>query len=446
VPPRPSAPFLDESSPPSYERAPSGGYQASARPSTRSSDATRASSGRPSAALELGNAEALIAVEDRAAQDQEDAALARRLHHEEEQAERLAYVARSQAYVAPTPGSQRYVAPSCGSIVMDRAGERYIVLGAHGDDLILEGDPRPRRTVWLCYVIVLVNIGVLVAEFWRGDWQVQALEVNPMVGPSAVVLTEMGAKVTHLIQEGEWWRLFTAMFLHAGIVHLLANTVAVFSIGKSLEQDFGWCRVGLLYLLSGVFGNLLSANFLPLQVTVGASGACFGLLGAAWGELIQNQHLVESFCCEITKITIATAISLGLGLMPYIDNFAHIGGLVSGLLLGLVLLVDKSRELPCCCEVFRTLVQICAMVAFVAMAVTLAVLLFTSVDAAGWCTFCQHLNCIETPWWDCDGGSLLHCTGTQYNNGTVVINCVDGQSCTVTGKGITQQQCANCCT
>ena len=85
-----------------------------------------------------------------------------------------------------------------------------------------------------------------------------------------------------LIKAGEYWRLFTPMWLHAGLIHVAFNLLSLFSLGNALEQAFGWWKIALLYTLSGIFSTVVSCVFVPGQIMVGASGAIFGFIGANW--------------------------------------------------------------------------------------------------------------------------------------------------------------------
>jgi membrane associated rhomboid family serine protease len=91
-----------------------------------------------------------------------------------------------------------------------------------------------------------------------------------------------------VVHEHQGWRLLSCMWLHAGIIHLLTNMLSLIFIGIRLEQQFGFIRVGLIYLISGLGGSILSSLFLQESISVGASGALFGLLGAMLSELLTN--------------------------------------------------------------------------------------------------------------------------------------------------------------
>ncbi|CAD6204212.1 unnamed protein product [Miscanthus lutarioriparius] len=102
-------------------------------------------------------------------------------------------------------------------------------------------------------------------------------------------LQKLGALVwDKVVQEHQGWRLLTCIWLHAGVAHLLANMISLVLIGLRLEQLFGYVRIGIIYLVSGVGGSVLSSLFIRNTISVGASGALFGLLGAMLSELFTN--------------------------------------------------------------------------------------------------------------------------------------------------------------
>ncbi|XP_058109622.1 RHOMBOID-like protein 1 isoform X2 [Magnolia sinica] len=122
-----------------------------------------------------------------------------------------------------------------------------------------------------------------------GRFSFQSLKENPLFGPSSSTLEKMGAlEVSKVVGGHEGWRLITCIWLHAGVVHILANMLSLIFIGIRLEQEFGFVRIGMLYVISGFGGSLLSALFIQSSISVGASGALFGLLGGMLSELITN--------------------------------------------------------------------------------------------------------------------------------------------------------------
>ena len=152
------------------------------------------------------------------------------------------------------------------------------------------------------------------------------------------VLIKLGAKDTALIASGEVWRLFTAMFLHIGWMHLLFNSYALVAIGSDLERIVGWERFLAIYVLSGLFGSLASYAFSP-HLSAGASGAIFGVIGALGAFFaLYRERLGRWGQSRLGNILFLIAINLFLGLTnPGIDNYGHLGGLLSGAVLGLAL-------------------------------------------------------------------------------------------------------------
>jgi len=192
-----------------------------------------------------------------------------------------------------------------------------------------------------------------VAGFLR-RFSFQPLRENPLLGPSSATLEKMGAldwaKVVH---EHQGWRLFSCIWLHAGLIHLVINMLSLLFIGVRLEQQFGFVRIGIIYLLSGFGGSVLSALFLRNHyISVGASGALFGLLGSMLSELIMNWTIYSNKAAAIITLLFIIVINLAIGILPHADNFAHIGGFVTGFLFGFVLLARpqfgwmERHELP----------------------------------------------------------------------------------------------------
>ncbi|CAN6690934.1 unnamed protein product [Malus baccata var. baccata] len=128
-------------------------------------------------------------------------------------------------------------------------------------------------------------------------------------------------------------------WLHAGVFHVLANMLSLVFIGIWLEQEFGFVRIGFLYLMSGFGGSLLSALFIQYGIFVGASGARFGLLGSMLSELISNWTMFLSAVSSIAYSPFHHHNKLSIGILPHVDNFAHIGGFVSRFLLGFLFFI-----------------------------------------------------------------------------------------------------------
>ncbi len=153
-----------------------------------------------------------------------------------------------------------------------------------------------------------------------------------------------GANLDILTKSGEYYRLFTSMFLHIGIIHLFCNMYSLYVIGKELETVYGKAKYLIIYFLSGIAGSILSLAFNPNTICAGASGAIFGLLGALlYFGYYYRTYLGMTMTRSIVPVII---INLIIGFTSSgIDNAAHIGGLVAGVLLAMAVGVpDKSKK------------------------------------------------------------------------------------------------------
>lgn len=162
-------------------------------------------------------------------------------------------------------------------------------------------------------------------------------------GPSAAVLWSFGACYGPLVREGEPWRLLAALFLHGGWLHLGANMYSLWIVGPLVEKFFGTLKYLVLFCLSGLAASLATAT-LSDHLSVGASGALFGLLGAMVGALVRfRREIPVSVRGRLMRgFGIAIVLNLGLGFYlagsggVQIDNMAHLGGVLGGVLLGLL--------------------------------------------------------------------------------------------------------------
>lgn len=158
-----------------------------------------------------------------------------------------------------------------------------------------------------------------------------------------ITLLKFGANLDALVKNGEYYRLFTSIFLHIGIMHLLCNMYSLYIIGREVESLFGKVKYIIIFILSGIFGSILSIAFSHNVISAGASGAIFGLLGALlYFGMHYRTYLGEALVRSIIPILI---INLIIGfLSPGIDMAAHIGGFVGGILVSMMVgIPDKSK-------------------------------------------------------------------------------------------------------
>ena len=148
------------------------------------------------------------------------------------------------------------------------------------------------------------------------------------------VLIEFGAKVNSLIQAGEVWRLLASTFIHIGIIHLVFNLYALWALGPLTEESFGHRQFLMIYILSGLGGSIASFLF-STALSAGASGSIFGLLGALLFYSYKRPSLWKSGLGM--NLVIIIIVNFGFGLsQPGIDNFAHLGGLLTGTLTSIL--------------------------------------------------------------------------------------------------------------
>jgi membrane associated rhomboid family serine protease len=180
--------------------------------------------------------------------------------------------------------------------------------------------PRPRS---VATAILGLNVAVFVVEMLLGG------------ATNLRVLVDMGAMVPGLVAEGQWWRLFTAIFLHVGVFHLLLNSLGLYIFGSLIEQVLGSARFLAVYLVSGFCASAVSFAFgSPGAVAAGASGAIFGLLGA-WLAFNFRRRSLSLARANAQGALILIAINVVFGLsIPGVDNLAHLGGLAAGIMAG----------------------------------------------------------------------------------------------------------------
>jgi membrane associated rhomboid family serine protease len=190
------------------------------------------------------------------------------------------------------------------------------------------------------YALVLVNVLVYLAVQLNG-------------GPdSDHTLVHFGALVPRLVEQGQWWRLFTVMFLHASIPHIFFNMLSLVIVGMVTERLYGSLRFLAIYLGAGLIGAATSFLFAVLtgdtnMVAVGASGAIFGIVGALLTLRFQRSDIIPASIRNRISVSMIPIVVLNLFLgltTQYIDNSAHIGGLLGGAVLSFVFPLTGMRR------------------------------------------------------------------------------------------------------
>ncbi|GAA0160108.1 hypothetical protein LIER_16738 [Lithospermum erythrorhizon] len=298
------------------------------------------------------------------------------------------------------------------------------------------GNSDSQWTSWLVPLIVVANVAMFIVVMFVNDcpnhnhlqrlsnqcvprflgrFSFQPLRENPLFGPSSQALEKLGGlEWNKVVHEHQRWRLITCIWLHAGVIHLLANMLSLVFIGIRLEQQFGFVRVGVIYLLSGIGGSILSSLFIQHSISVGASGALFGLLGAMLSELLTNWSIYSNKAAALFTLIFIVLINLAVGILPHVDNFAHIGGFISGFLLGFILLPRpqfgwfERRHLPANARlkskytVYQYVLWVIATILLVIGFVVGLVMLFKGENGNDHCSWCHYLSCVPTSRWSCD--------------------------------------------
>ena len=185
-------------------------------------------------------------------------------------------------------------------------------------------------------VLLLLNIIIfLVTDFTGGtDNTIHMLECGAAYPP-------------FILENGEYYRLFTCMFLHFGIEHLANNMLVLFVLGQRLEPVVGKIRFLLIYFLGGIGGNLIYLVFDikggNYAVSAGASGAVFAVMGAMIWVVIRNRGRLQDISTR--QMLVMAAFSLYFGFASSgVDNAAHVGGMICGILLAVVLYHPRSSK------------------------------------------------------------------------------------------------------
>ncbi|MEG1003383.1 rhomboid family intramembrane serine protease [Clostridium sp.] len=175
--------------------------------------------------------------------------------------------------------------------------------------------------------LILINVIIFLLT---------AIASKNIIDINGLVLVKYGAKVNYLINEGEIWRLVTCSFLHGGLMHIVFNMYSLFVVGSVVEKIFGVKKYLSIYFVSAITSSALSYFLAPDTISVGASGAIFGVLGAfLLFALKEKEHLQKGV---IGNVVAVIALNLYIGITSSnIDNLGHIGGFVGGFLLATLL-------------------------------------------------------------------------------------------------------------
>ncbi len=232
---------------------------------------------------------------------------------------------RAQAEELPAQWAAQDPAYAHGQDLLQRAEKDTAVWRA----LMHMGRPEPATLVMLVILVVVYLVGDV---FLSSDLQEKFLM---WAGNSSAT-----------VQQDEWWRLFTALFLHANWLHLTMNGAGLWIFGTAVEKTMGRWRLLVVFLVAGALGNLASAFVAHYDVAIGASGGIFGVIGAfavaVWQLRSPMYHTLRRRLLVVLALMVVTDFTIG-GLEPQVDNLAHVGGFVAGILIALVLYRRPER-------------------------------------------------------------------------------------------------------
>ena len=214
------------------------------------------------------------------------------------------------------------ICPYCQTEVAPKAVERRPRSAALGGLI-----PHARFTTMM---LLLINTGFYIATVLH----TQQSGAGSGLDIDQRTLVDFGGKYGPAILAGQWWRLITAGFLHGGVLHILMNMWVLFDVGAQVEESFGIARYLAIYLVSNVTGFLSSMYWSPQTLSIGASAAIFGLIGAMIAMGVRDR---SSYGSAVRRLYGRWAIfALVLSVLPGIDMGAHIGGLAGGFIMGFI--------------------------------------------------------------------------------------------------------------
>lgn len=314
------------------------------------------------------------------------------------------------------------------------------------DDPAVQAQLRKRKphTAFVILIISLAQMVMMaVAIILNGG--IEPLGVNYMAGPSNLVLLHLGAKWAPCMRAEPWrqeatpivrcpsgyegptlngthceyydviefrcgmggwlggeypdqyWRFVTPIFLHTGLFHLAINLVFQIWRGVPIERDIGSIRMFLIYFISAIFGIAFGAIMAPNAISTGPSGALFSLLAILLIDLILNWKLAVSPVKNLIVLIVIIIFLLAIGILPFIDNFMHVGGFLAGILAACIFVPhinfgkwDAIRK------------KILVIVAIILLLGIYAIAFYTFYDGVetNHCSWCEIIDCIPpgTDW------------------------------------------------
>jgi len=187
-------------------------------------------------------------------------------------------------------------------------------------------------------LLIVVNVAVFIAESLQPA-SVPGDPNSPGGSQDTGVLAQLGATVPGMLASGQYWRLFTACFLHIGLAHIATNMLALLWLGGLAERFYGPLRFLGIYLAAGIGGNVLTGLVTPNSVGAGASGAIFGILGAMLVASWRNREVIGAAASRAIFANLGQLLVLNIviSFLPGIGLWAHAGGALTGAVLALLI-------------------------------------------------------------------------------------------------------------
>ncbi|KAL0847963.1 hypothetical protein Bca101_021210 [Brassica carinata] len=295
---------------------------------------------------------------------------------------------------------------------------------------------------WLIPCFVIANVVVFVITMYvnncpkksgdcfagfLGRFSFQSTRENPLLGPSSLTLRTMGGlEVKKVVKGDEGWRLLSCNWLHGGVVHLLVNMLTLLFIGMRMEREFGFSNKDWIALFDiWLWRKYIVSSFPPLKHLRGCfwCSVWFTWRNALW--IFINWTIYSNKVVTIITLVLIVAVNLGLGVLPGVDNFAHIGGFATGFFLGFVLLIrphygwinQRNAPLgkPRKYKIYQAILWTVSLLLLLAWFIGGLISLFNNVDGNKHCSWCHYLSCVPTSRWSCNR-EPASCTTTQLGN------------------------------
>ncbi|KAI8808238.1 rhomboid family-domain-containing protein [Cladochytrium replicatum] len=188
-----------------------------------------------------------------------------------------------------------------------------------------------------------------------------------------------------------WYRFIVPIFLHGGVLHFAFNMSFQLRTGLQMERDWGWWRMALIYFTRGIAGFIFGGNFSPFTPSVGCSGVLYGPCTVI--DLFQNLKMMTRPFMDLLNLIVTVMVSLGIGLLPFVDNFAHVSGFVTGIFAGLLFMPSLTRTRAA--RIRKIVFMIASFIVLLVLYDGMITMFYNGI----WCDWCKYLNCIPgLPW------------------------------------------------